>query len=275
MAHTANDAVDVIDCVADRYLHSIPNLAGVAGTLVSDVDDLIFTSNRAENTVGVFTPNNESGMTKIPVGVRPNGLSYDPHSGFLLAAHVGDPNIPGSTSVALIHVSKKRIVATIPVPGRTRWTVFDTASNAFYVNIADPAQIIAVSAAVPTEVSRTFPVPVSGPHGLDIDPSSSRLFCACDGAKLVTLDLHSGAVVNVSDISGVPDVIFYNDFLQHLYIAIGDPGMIDVFDTQTMTLLESINTERGAHTLAFEGRQQKIYAFLPETHRAAVYIDRA
>ena len=35
VAHTANDAVDVIDCRTDRYLHSIPNLKGVAGALVS------------------------------------------------------------------------------------------------------------------------------------------------------------------------------------------------------------------------------------------------
>ena len=36
VAHTINDALDVIDCAGDRYLHSIPNLTGVAGALVSD-----------------------------------------------------------------------------------------------------------------------------------------------------------------------------------------------------------------------------------------------
>ena len=54
IAHTANDALDVIDCVHDRYLHSIPNLTGVAGALVSDERNLVFTSNRGENTVGIF-----------------------------------------------------------------------------------------------------------------------------------------------------------------------------------------------------------------------------
>ena len=44
VAHTANDALDVIDCVHDRYLHSIPNLTGVAGALVSDEEHLVFTS---------------------------------------------------------------------------------------------------------------------------------------------------------------------------------------------------------------------------------------
>src|SRR3989442_12757147 len=31
VAHTANDAVDVIDCGRDCYLYSIPDLPGVAG----------------------------------------------------------------------------------------------------------------------------------------------------------------------------------------------------------------------------------------------------
>ena len=160
------------------------------------------------------------------------------------------------------------------MPGRTRWTVFDTATNAFYVNIADPALIVVISAAQPTKILTSFSIPVSGPHGLDIDPVSGRLFCACDGGKLVTVEIRSGHVLSMADISGVPDVIFYNPVLQHLYIAIGDPGVIDVFDTQTMSRLETMMTEHGAHTLAFDEKQQKVYAFLPETHRAVVYRDQ-
>ena len=54
VAHTANDAVDVIDCVSDQYLFSIPGLAGVAGALVSEELGLIFTSNRGDDTVGII-----------------------------------------------------------------------------------------------------------------------------------------------------------------------------------------------------------------------------
>ena len=54
VAHTVNDAIDVIDCTQDRYLHSISGLTGVAGALVSDKRNLIFTSNRGENTVDII-----------------------------------------------------------------------------------------------------------------------------------------------------------------------------------------------------------------------------
>src|SRR5512135_919506 len=65
VAHTSNDAIDVIDCSTDRYLHSIPHLTGVAGALVSDERDLVFTSNRGENTIGIFAPDDETNLARV------------------------------------------------------------------------------------------------------------------------------------------------------------------------------------------------------------------
>src|SRR5215212_7970197 len=76
VAHTANDAVDVIDCISDHYLHSIPDLTGVAGALISDERNLVFTSNRGEDTVSIFSPGAEDKASKIGVGISPNGLSF-------------------------------------------------------------------------------------------------------------------------------------------------------------------------------------------------------
>jgi DNA-binding beta-propeller fold protein YncE len=275
VAHTGNDALDVIDCVRDSYLHCVPNLMGVAGALVSDERDLVFTSNRGENAVGIFSPDDEAGLVKVEVGVRPNGLAYDPARHLLLAANVGDPTIPGSFTVSIVDVGRRAMVAAVPVPGRTRWAIHDPQSGLFYVNIMDPAQIVLVDARRPTQVAQIWDVPVAGPHGLDLDPVRRRLFCACDSKWLLTLAADTGDVLNDQAIGGAPDVVFFNAALQHLYVAIGDPGMIEVFDTQTMSRIETVATEKGAHTLAFDAERNKVYAFLPGTHRAAAYIDRA
>jgi DNA-binding beta-propeller fold protein YncE len=61
--------------------------------------------------------------------------------------------------------------------------------------------------------------------------------------------------------------------LKHLYVAVGDPGVVDVFDTDTLSRLETVATEKGAHTLAFDARRNKIYAFAPQTHCALVFAD--
>jgi len=274
VAHTANDAVDVIDCTTNTYLRSIPHLARVAGALVAEAHDLVFTSNRGEDTVGIFSPSREETVAKVKVSVGPNGLAYDPGHRLLLAANVGDPSRRGSASVSLVDVGTRTLIADIPVPGRTRWTVFDAESGRFYVNIADPPQIVVVDGADPTRVADAFPMPAEGPHGLELDPTTRRLFCACDGKALLVVDARSGAVRSAHAISGVPDVVFFNAAFRRLYVAIGDPGVIEVFETETMRRLESVSTEPGAHTLGFDAVRNTVYAFLPETNRAAVYRDR-
>jgi DNA-binding beta-propeller fold protein YncE len=273
VAHTINNALDVIDCASDRFHHSIPGLAGVAGALVSDERNLVFTSNRGENTVGIFAPDHSQELTKIPVGVRPNGLSFDPQRGLLVAANVGNPDLPGSFTLSMVDVQRREMIASIPVPGRTRWTVYDPGADAFYVNIADPAQIIVVDAAHPDRIMRTLTVHAAGPHGLDMDSERQVLFCACDAGKLFAIAPATGEILHTADLSGKPDVIFFNRVRKHLYVAVGDPGVIDVFDTESLNRLEIVSTEKGSHTLAFDAARNKIYAFLPQTHCAQVFVD--
>ena len=274
VAHTANDAVDVIDIGAQRYVQSIPDLTAVAGALVAE-PDLVFTSNRGENTVGLFAAGDVPRVEKIGVGVRPNGLAYDPRRSRLLVAHVGDPAIAGSFTVSVIDVRARKRVADVPVAGRTRWAVYDSVSDAFHVNIADPPQIIVVEAGDPVHIRRIVSIPHAGPHGLDIDVTRRRLFCACDAGVLAAVDADTGTVLTTHSIAGVPDVVFFNPGLGRLYVAIGDPGVIEVFETTSMTHRQTVQTEAGAHTLSFDAARNIVCAFLPASHRAAVYEDRA
>jgi len=273
VAHTGNDALDIIDCRTDQYLESLADLVEVAGVLVSDGHDLVFTSNRGENTVSIFPPMQPAKMARVPVGVRPNGLAYDPASRLLLAANVGDPAQVGSRTVSMVHVIERRMVANISVPGRTRWAVFDPGTGQFYVNISAPPAIVVVDPSSPYSVARVLEVPVEGPHGLDVDASGGRLFCACDGGELVALEAATGRVLNRLPISGVPDVVFFHAGLRRLYVAVGDPGVIDVISTVSMTRVETVATERGGKTAALDVGHNKLYAFLPESHRAAVFVD--
>jgi DNA-binding beta-propeller fold protein YncE len=273
VAHTANNSLDVIDTQTDAYLHSIPGLVGVAGALVSETTGWVFTSNRGENSVGMFLPGSESNLEKISVGIRPNGLAFDDKYGLLLSAHVGDPSNPASFSVALVDVTKRQVRNYVPVPGRTRWTIFDPTASVFYVNIVDPPKIVVIDPQMPEEVARVYDIPAEGPHGLDLDVLNRRLFCACDRGIVFALKADTGEIMAQANLNGKPDVIFYNSTRQHLYVAIGNPGVIDVFDTKTLKLLETVPTEKGAHTLGFDPLRNKIYAFLPDTHRAVVFSD--
>jgi DNA-binding beta-propeller fold protein YncE len=275
VAHTANDAIDVLDIETRTYAGSIGGLPAVAGALVSASPEVVFTSNRGENTVGIFRPEDPASLVKVAVGVRPNGLAYDPGRRRLLAAHVGDPAIAGSRTVSVIDVSARKRIADIPVAGRTRWTVHDPAADAFHVNIAEPSQIAVVVAGDPPAIRRVVTLPYAGAHGLDIDVERRRLFCACDAGVLVEVDADSGRILATERIAGVPDVVFFNPGPGRLYVAIGDPGVVEVFDTAPLRRHETVVTEAGAHTLSFDATRGIVCAFLPASHRAAVYEETA
>jgi DNA-binding beta-propeller fold protein YncE len=270
VAHTANDALDVIDLDDERRTDSIGGLIGVAGALVANNQDLVFTSNRGEDTVGIFDARNPNSLVKVPVGRRPNGLAFDPVRRTLLAANVGDPADPASHTLSIVDPDRALLSGSIPVAGRTRWTVFDEASDRFFVNIADPPSIVVIEGADPTHLSRTIRVEAAGPHGLEVD-EAGRLYCACDAGRLLVLAPPSYEVAAELPLAGSPDVIFLDPVRRYLYVAIGDPGVIEVFDVGRFEKVDAVATERGAHTIGLDPDRHRVYAFLPGTHRAAVF----
>ncbi len=163
----------MIDCHSDRYLRSIPNLPGVAGVLVSNEKNLVFTSNRGENTVSIFPQDDENGLEKVTVGGLPNGLAFDATRNRLLLANVAGPESSELVTVSLVDVGRKSMIADVRVPGRTRWTVFDPSADRFYVNIAKLSQITILDGDEPNRIAASYEIPAVGPHGLDIDPRGS------------------------------------------------------------------------------------------------------
>jgi hypothetical protein len=214
-------------------------------------------------------------MGKVAVGVRPNGLAYASDHRLLLVAHVGDPASPAPATVALVSVDERTLIATIPFPGKTRWAVYDARTAAFYVNVADPPQIAVIEAGTPDRIARVLPMPSAGPHGLDLDSGRGRLFCACDGGQLVALDAKAGSILGSAPLSGVPDVIWFDAPRHCVYVAVGDPGVVEIFDVSdaegSLARVGVVPSELDAKTTAFDAQRGRLYVFLPRTHRAAVY----
>jgi DNA-binding beta-propeller fold protein YncE len=201
---------------------------------------------------------------EIPVGPKPNGLAWDPGRRRLLAADVED------FQARLIDAATGQQLTSINLSGRPRWCVYDRARDCFLINIREPA-VVEVLAATTLERITAFPIPVTGPHGLDLDSQRNRAFVACDGGAVIVFNLASGEIHESIPIDGEPDAIWYNSSRARLYVAIGKPGLIGVIDTTALKVVESISTEEGAHTTAFDPVRQRLYVFLPRTCQAAVY----
>jgi DNA-binding beta-propeller fold protein YncE len=122
------------------------------------------------------------------------------------------------------------------------------------------------------EISR-MPVSAAGPHGLDIDLTRGQAFVACDAGVVVALDLETGRELAHVPIAGEPDVAWYSAAHDRLYVAVGQPGVIDVLDCRELVLADRVTTEPGAHTAAYDPRRQRLYVFLPGSCRAAIFSE--
>jgi DNA-binding beta-propeller fold protein YncE len=270
LAHTGADQVDVIDCAANAWLRALPGHPGVAGILVDQQADRLFTSDRAAGRVSVYQCSDEKLLGQVAVGAHPNGLAFDRTRGRLFSFNLGQP-IGQNCTASVVDLASQQVAATIALPGRPRWAAYDPVTDHIFVNIRDPAQILAIDAGA-LKIGRAIDVPADGPHGLWID--GDRLFCAADGNALVALNRDTGTVDAVVPLPGIPDVVMHDPELQHLYVAIGEPGIICVIDTQSLVLTETVDTEPGAHTLGIDPDRHAIYALLPASSAAAVYLDQ-
>ena len=267
VAHTGADRVDVIDCRARTFLRSLDGLPGVAGVLIDQEHDLLFTSDRATARLSVFRCSDEALLGHVTVGPNPNGLAYDRLRRRLYSFNVGAPY-----TASVVDVDSLQAIAELPLPGRPRWALYDEERDHIYVNIQDPPEIVVIDAAH-TTIETAFPVPSSGPHGLGLD--ADRLFCAADGGELLVLDRDDGKVVTSLPLPGPPDVVMHDLESHRVYIAIGDPGSVCSFDSERLERIETVETEQGAHTIGWDPATRSLYVFCPQSGGAAVFEERA
>jgi len=273
IANTAAGTVEVVDGENLHYLATIPGCPEASGVLCAQEDALIFAAARGAGKLLVIDAVFTTIQREVTVGPRPNGLAWDQRRKHLLVADVKD------NTARLVDPQAGQVIATASLPGRPRWAVYDRAGDRFLVNIREPA-CVAVLSADPFALVERFRVWSPGPHGLDLDQDGRRAFVACDGSTVVTLDLANGREQARVPIAGPPDAIWHNHQLGRLYVAIAHlgtldeaPGVINVVNTQSMTVEEQIATEVGAHTTAYDAQRQRLYVFLPSC-RVAVYEER-
>jgi DNA-binding beta-propeller fold protein YncE len=267
VAHTGADRVDVLDCEQRTFSHSLLDLPGVAGVLIDEQGDLLFTSDRAASRVSVFRCSDEQLRGQVQVGPHPNGLAYDSKRRRLYSFNLGEP-LGENCTASVVDLDTLALVQELKLPGRPRWAVYDGDRDVIYANIREPAVIVVIDCQR-EEIVKSLPVPVEGPHGLWLD--GGRLFCAADGGALVVLDRDDGSLLASLPLPGQPDVLWHDPGNHRLYAAIGDPGEVSSFDSDALRHLETVETELSAHTLGWDADRRALYVFCPGSGGAAVF----
>ena len=265
VAHTANGTVEVIDAERQVLHQTVPGCPEASGVLCAHGStDFVFAAARGDGSVLVIDPVSCQVLRRVSVGPRPNGLAWDPLHERLLVADVQ------TYDGRLIDPRTGACLTVHELPGRPRWCVYDAPRERFLVNVREPSCVVALSAENLQQVARIDGLP-AGPHGLDLDGSRNRAFVACDAAEVAVIDLTMDGQIARVPIAGEPDAIWFSSSADCLYVAIGRPGLVDVVDGSTLSVVEEVTTEQGAHTTAYDGQRHRLYVFLPGSCQARVY----
>ena len=266
VAHTGNSTVEVIDGLGLRLEKTLDACSEGSGVLCTSgaAELVIAAAARGDGTLVVLNPYTCEVQRRVQVGPRPNGLAWDRVRGHLLVADVE------TFDARLLDPRTGQCLVIHQLPGRPRWCVYDAPRQRFLVNIRDPSCVVALAAETLQEVARIDGL-AAGPHGLDIDREGQRAFVACDAGSVCVLDLTTDREIARVPIAGEPDAIWYSSTAESLYVAIGNPGVVDVLDTRALAVVQQVSTGEGAHTTAFDRQRQRLYVFLPASARAAVF----
>jgi len=257
--------VVVIDIDKDVVVGAITNTPGVHGLAVAPDLQRGVTSNGRENKASIVDLKTLQTLSKLETGQNPDGMLYEPeHQEAYLFNGRGD-------SATVLDVKSAKVVATVPLGGRPEFGVADPKAERVYDNLEDKSQVVAIDTKTHQVVNRWPIAPGEEASGMAIDLDHHRLFLGCHNTMMLMMDSKSGKAVATVPIGGGVDANAFDPGTGLAFASCGD-GTVTIAHEDTpekLTVVQTLNTERGARTMALDPRTHRIYLATAKFEAAA------
>jgi len=245
---------EVIDTSTDKLVGTIPDTKGVHGIAVANDLGRGFTSDGGDNDVTVFDLKTLKVLSKVKTGQNPDAIIYEP-----VSHRVFTFNGRSKDSTAIDAKTGDVITASIPVGGKPEFAQID-GKGRIYVNIEDKNEIVEIDAKDALVAKRNSIAPCDGPSGLAIDPKKGLLYSVCGNKMMIVFDPAAGKVLATPAIGGGTDGVAFDD--GYAFSANGADGTITMVGETSpgkFTPVATIQTKRGARTIASDQKAHKLY----------------
>ena len=250
---THGTEIVVIDTGTNTVVGRITDTPGVHGIAIAP-DGRGFTSNGRENKVSVVDLKSLQTLSKVDTGANPDAILYEPKQKEVYALnHTGN-------SATVIEAASGKVVATIPLAGTAETGAADPGLNRVYVNIEDKNSVDVIDIAAHKVVANWSVTPAVSPTGMAIDTATHRLFVG-GGPALVMVDASSGKVTASVPICAGTDATWFDPGPKLVFVSCSD-GHITVAHEDApdkLTVVQTIETSRGARTMALDTATHRIY----------------
>jgi DNA-binding beta-propeller fold protein YncE len=244
---------DIINTADDTVVGHLADTHGVHGVAVAREFGLVFTSNGADNEIGVYDLRTQKRLRTIKTGANPDAIVYEPVSQRVITFN-------GRSQDATLADARTGtvIAASIPVGGKPEFAVVD-GHGLVYFNIESSAEVGMLDARSGRLTGRYSIAPCDSPTGLDAD-SKGRLYSVCSNGLMVVSDPVTRKVVGQAPIGAGPDGVAWLD--GYAISANGRDGTASIIGEVSPGRFEAVGTlpvARGARTIAADRSLRKLY----------------
>jgi DNA-binding beta-propeller fold protein YncE len=259
--------VMVVDGMTGKVLGDIMDTPRVHGIAFAPKHNHGFTTNGGDSTVSMFNLATLALEKKIKMPIDGmDGIMYDASTDKILSLNHSHKDGKGAGSAVVIDANTGDVVKTIMLSGAGPEGGVGDGNGHIFINIEDGNSIDVVDTKSWT-LSKTWKIdPCDGPTGIAYDKASNRIFSGC-GKTSVVVDASTGKVVaELANGDGV-DALGYDAAQKLIYIPAGQSGNVSVYHQDSpdkYSLVETVNTMRGAKTIAVDESKHRAYVFTPE-----------
>ena len=255
---THGTVVDVVDLDSGKPVGSIPQLHGVHGVALAPEMNKGFISNGQSNSVTVFDVKTLAKSGEPATGMNPDSICYEPKT-----QRVFTFNGRSNDSTA-INAKTGEPLTTFPVGGKPEFCVADGAGK-LYVNLEDKGAIVEIDAAKPAVLRTASIAPCQAPSGLAMNSKDGVLFSVCDNKMMTVTDIKSLKVVATPAIGANPDAAGFDPGAGLAFSSNGEGTLTIVKEVDgKWQAVDTVQTERGARTMAVDPRTHRVYLLAAE-----------
>jgi YVTN family beta-propeller protein len=247
--------VVVVDLNTNTVAGEVADTPGVHAFLPVPEVRRGFSSNGKESRSSVVDLTTLKTISKIDTGANPDAIVYEPrHGEVYVFNHTGN-------SVTVINSKAATVSATIPLGGSPEFAAVDEAAGRIYCNIEDKSEVAVIDVDKHEVVAHWSLAPGDEPSGIALDARHHRLFSGCHNKMMVMLNTQSGKVVQTVPIGAGVDGCAFDDARQLAFASCGD-GTTTIAKEEApdkLTVLQTLETERGARTMTLDPKSHRIY----------------
>jgi DNA-binding beta-propeller fold protein YncE len=251
--------VMVVDPDQGRVVGDVPDTQGVHGIALAGEFNKGFTSNGRSATATIFDMTTLKAVGEAKTDKDPDAIIYDPSSKRVFTFN-GD-----SATATAIDAESGKVAGNVALGGGPEFAASDGKGHVF-VNLEDKSQLVKFDPKT-LKVENTWPLdPCKSPSGLAIDAEHEILVVGCHNKMMAFVDGNSGKVISTVPIGQGVDANRFDPGTGYAFASCGDGTLTIAHEDapDKFSVVETINTQRGARTMALDKSNHNVYLVTAE-----------